>query len=152
MQFELNDILTVIDKVKNTELSFFEYEDADTKIKIKGTAPIVYSPSEVPAAVEKTVQKAAVPVNPAGDEETSCAYIHSPMVGTFYAAQSEGAEPFVSVGDSISQGEVVGIIEAMKLMNEIEADCDGVVEEILVQNEQMVEFGQPLFKIRLKEV
>lgn len=150
MQFELNDILTVIDKVKDTGLALFEYEDTDTKIKIKGTAPVVYVSSELPT--EKIIPAAAAPVKPAAEEDTACSYINSPMVGTFYAAQAEGAEPFVSVGDSISKGEVVGIIEAMKLMNEIEADCEGVIEEILVQNEQMVEFGQPLFKIRLKEV
>ena len=70
------------------------------------------------------------------------------MVGTFYAAPSEGAEPFVSVGDKVKKGQVIGIIEAMKLMNEIEAGEDGIVEEILVENEQLVEFGQSLLKIR----
>lgn len=74
--------------------------------------------------------------------------VESPMVGTFYAAPSEGAEPFVSVGKNVKKGQIIGIIEAMKLMNEIEATADGIVEEILVENETLVEFGQPLLKIR----
>jgi acetyl-CoA carboxylase biotin carboxyl carrier protein len=74
--------------------------------------------------------------------------VESPLVGTFYAAPSEDGEPYVRVGDTVKCGQVVGIVEAMKLMNEIEAECDGVVEEILVNNDQMVEYGQPLMKIR----
>ena len=75
-------------------------------------------------------------------------YIESPMVGTFYAAPAEDKEAFVSVGDVVKKGQTVGIVEAMKLMNEIEAECDGIVEEILVKNEQLVEFGQPLLRLR----
>ena len=71
----------------------------------------------------------------------------SPMVGTFYTASSEDAEPFVKVGDTVKQGQTIGIIEAMKLMNEVSADCGGVVEAILAENEQMVEYGQPLIRI-----
>ena len=84
-----------------------------------------------------------------GKEEASKdgEYITSPMVGTFYDAPGEGEEPFVTVGDTIKKGQVVGIIEAMKLMNEIEAERDGVVEAILVENGQLVEYGQPLFSI-----
>ena len=71
----------------------------------------------------------------------------SPLVGVFYSASSPEAEPFVKVGDRIKKGQVLGIIEAMKLMNEIESEYDGVVEAILVNNEDTVEFGQPLFRI-----
>lgn len=74
--------------------------------------------------------------------------VTSPLVGTFYSAPSPDAEPFVQVGDTVKKGQVLGIIEAMKLMNEIESEYDGVVTEVLVQNGQAVEFGQPLFKIR----
>ena len=70
------------------------------------------------------------------------------MVGTFYAAPSQDAKPFVQVGDRVAKGQTVGIVEAMKLMNEIEAECGGIVEEILVKNEQMVEYGQKLIRIR----
>lgn len=71
----------------------------------------------------------------------------SPLVGTFYAAKEEGAEPFVKVGDAVKKGQVIGIVEAMKLMNEVESEYDGVVAEILVENEQMVEYSQPLVRI-----
>lgn len=77
-------------------------------------------------------------------------YITSPMVGTFYAAPSEDAEPFVAIGDTVKKGQVIGIVEAMKLMNEIEATCDGVVEKILVENRSMVGFGDELMFIRTK--
>ena len=72
----------------------------------------------------------------------------SPLVGTFYTAPAEDAEPFVKVGDTVKKGQVVAIVEAMKLMNEIESEYDGIVEEILVENAQGVEYGQPLFRIR----
>ncbi len=71
----------------------------------------------------------------------------SPLVGTYYAASSPENLPFVKVGDKVSKGQVLGIVEAMKLMNEIESEFDGTVKEILVENEQMVEFGQPMFVI-----
>ena len=85
-----------------------------------------------------------------GDVQQAGKYasIESPMVGTFYAAASEEAEPFVKVGDTVKAGQTVGIVEAMKLMNEIEAECSGTVEEILVGNGQMVEYGQPLMRVR----
>ena len=73
------------------------------------------------------------------------------MVGTFYAAPSEDAEPFVKAGDIVKKGQTIGIIEAMKLINEINADCSGVVEAIMVENEQMVEYGQPLIRIRQEQ-
>ena len=73
--------------------------------------------------------------------------VKSPLVGTYYAASSPENPPFVKVGDKVSKGQVLGIVEAMKLMNEIESEFDGTVKEILVENEQMVEFGQPVFVI-----
>ena len=76
--------------------------------------------------------------------------VKAPLVGTFYAAPSEEAEPFVKAGDAVKKGQILGIIEAMKLMNEIESEYDGVVEAVLISNEQVVEYGQPLFRIRRK--
>ena len=73
--------------------------------------------------------------------------ISSPLVGTYYEAPAEGADPFVKVGDIVKKGQTLAIIEAMKLMNEIESECDGVIKEIMVSNGQPVEFGQPLFRI-----
>lgn len=74
--------------------------------------------------------------------------VKSPLVGTFYAAPSEDAEPFIKVGDTVKKGQTLAIVEAMKLMNEIESEFDGVVTEILVENEENVEYGQPLFRIQ----
>ena len=90
----------------------------------------------------------AVAAAPAPVEIGSDNVIISPLVGTFYASSSPDAEPFVKVGDTVKKGQVLGIIEAMKLMNEIESEFDGVVEAILVNNEDVVEYGQPLFRIR----
>lgn len=99
----------------------------------------------VPAAatVSKTVEISAAP-HDIGSEKI----IVSPLVGIFYSASSPEAESFVKVGDRVRKGQVLGIIEAMKLMNEIESEYDGVVEAILVNNEDVVEYGQPLFRIR----
>ena len=91
------------------------------------------------------VPEGAKPVVPESKDHSS---VTSPIVGVFYAAPAENAEPFVSVGDRVSKGTTLCIIEAMKLMNEIESEVDGVVEAILVKNEETVEYGQPLFRIR----
>ena len=93
-----------------------------------GTAPVTAPADTTPAA-------------PTGHQ------VKSPMVGTFYGASSPGAAPFVNVGDTVKKGQTVCIIEAMKLLNEIEADADGVITQILAENGQPVEFGQPLFLI-----
>ena len=81
------------------------------------------------------------------DQEPSGQIVKSPLVGTFYAAPSEDGDPFVTVGDSVKKGQTLAIVEAMKLMNEIESDFDGKVEEIYVKNGEAVEYGQPLFRI-----
>lgn len=86
-------------------------------------------------------------VNAVNDEVQTGSVVKSPLVGTYYAASSPENPPFVKVGDKVSKGQVLGIVEAMKLMNEIESEFDGTVKEILVENEQMVEFGQPMFVI-----
>ena len=96
------------------------------------------------------MQTASVPVSPEKREEElpEGNVVKAPLVGTFYASSSPEAEPFVKVGDTVKKGQVLGIIEAMKLMNEIESEYDGVVESILIENESLVEYGQPLFVIR----
>ena len=82
------------------------------------------------------------------EKEENLKEVLCPMVGTFYAAPSQDDDPFISVGDTVKTGQVIGIVEAMKLMNEIRSEYSGVVEEILVQNEQLVEYEQPLIRIR----
>lgn len=104
-----------------------------------GTAPIP----------ETAGATGAAPVNSGTPGEIpSDNVISSPLVGTFYNAASPEAEPFVKVGDTVKKGQVLGIIEAMKLMNEIECEFDGIIEAIMVGNEELVEYGQPLFRIR----
>lgn len=105
-------------------------------------AQVAVAPAQV-AAVSAPV--AAVPT-PAAQEEKG-QLVKSPLVGTFYNAPSPDSPAYVKVGDTVKKGQILGIIEAMKLMNEIESDYDGVVTEILIKNEETVEFGQPLFRI-----
>ena len=161
MEFGLNEILTMIDKVKSTNLALFEYEDADTKLRIKGTKPgaaragqrayaggVADYAGAQPSMADYAGAQPNEAAEMAADKPEAGKTVDSPMVGTFYAAASEGEEPFVRVGDAVKKGQTIGIVEAMKLMNEIESEYTGVVEEILVENEQMVEFGQPLIRVR----
>ena len=91
---------------------------------------------------------AEAPVVTADSAPSGGKLVESPLVGTFYAAPAEDAAPFVAVGDTVKKGQTLAIVEAMKLMNEIESEFDGIVEEILVENGQAVEYGQPLFRIK----
>lgn len=159
MNFELNEILTIIDKVKTTGLDTFEYQDTDVKLKIRGQKTEMaggtgISGNDMAAA---GIGVGNINGNDGGSFGTSFAngnvqandqFVESPMVGTFYHAPAEDADPFVSVGDRVTKGQIIGIIEAMKLMNEIPSEVDGIVEEILVDNETVVEFGQPLIRVR----
>ncbi|MEY8337531.1 acetyl-CoA carboxylase biotin carboxyl carrier protein [Lachnospiraceae bacterium 62-35] len=113
--------------------------------------------SGIPFAGVQTALSGVVPSAESGEEQTASGsggtipsdkVVSSPLVGTFYSSSSPGAEAFVKVGDTVKKGQVLGIIEAMKLMNEIESEYDGIVEAVLVENEEVVEYGQPLFRIR----
>lgn len=136
---EIENILTLIDKVSASGLTAFTLEEGNLQISMKK--------EEIPAkntavTVEMKGAEAAQALEPEGNK------VLSPLVGTFYLAPSPEAAPFVNIGDMVKKGQVLGIIEAMKLMNEIECEYDGVVAEILVKNGEMVEYGQPLFVIR----
>lgn len=138
---ETEQIIRLIETVSSSALTEFEYQEGDVKLTLKAEKQLV---AAAPAA--------AVPVPaPEGETETVIVddgtLIKSPLVGTFYSASSEDAQAFVQVGDAVKKGQVIGIIETMKLMNEIECDRDGVIAEILIENEQVVEYGQPLFRI-----
>ncbi|MCH5344879.1 MAG: acetyl-CoA carboxylase biotin carboxyl carrier protein [Acetatifactor sp.] len=146
---EFNQVLELIKTVSASELTTFRYEEGNQKI-LMHTGNVVLnemaaSQSEAVASVQSdttvTDVVSTASVVPSGK------LVKSPLVGRFYAAPSEDAEPFVKVGDRVQKGQTLAIVEAMKLMNEIESEYDGVVTEILVENEQSVEYGQPLFSI-----
>jgi acetyl-CoA carboxylase biotin carboxyl carrier protein len=141
-------------------LEEFEYHNGDLHIRMKKAATAVargsvepaavapaHTPAAVPAAVPAGVSAAAEVAPPAAPAE-ELHTVKSPIVGTFYASPSPDAAPFVHVGDSVQQGQVVCIVEAMKLMNEIESDVAGEIVRVLVENGQPVEYGQGLFYIR----
>lgn len=150
MEFE--HIIELINAVSKSNLSTFTLEEGNMKITLGTKQPeVITNNFEIqnnPAGEYKAAQS-GVPVKEAASaEQTEGHEITSPLVGTFYTSASPEAEPFVSVGTHVKKGQVLGIIEAMKLMNEIESDCDGVVEKILIGNEEMVEYGQTLFVIK----
>lgn len=138
---EYKELLELIRTVSDSNIVDFKYEQGDTKI--------VMSSGEVQAKPAKTVVVSEEIVVPAKKETPAPKgnIVKSPLVGTFYAAPAEGADPFVKVGDVVKKGQTLAIVEAMKLMNEIESDFDGVISEVLVENGNMVEYGQPLFSI-----
>lgn len=144
MEFE--KITELIQAVSKSDLTNFYMEEGNLKISMKAgkkarvkglqTAPVVVQGAENLTEQEEELSQKSAPQGKT---------IKSPLVGTFYNAPSPGAKVFVQEGDTVKKGQVLGIIEAMKLMNEIEAEEDGVIEKILVSNETMVEYGQPLF-------
>lgn len=136
-------------------LEEFEYSQGDLRIRLKKPAansnplsqrPMIPPEIVVAGAAPSAAPPPAVPAEPLRAEDVQV--VKSPIVGTFYDAPSPGAEPFVKVGDSVEVGQVLCIIEAMKLMNEIETDVSGEVMRIFVENAQPVEYGEPLFAIR----
>jgi acetyl-CoA carboxylase biotin carboxyl carrier protein len=150
---DLRKLKTLIDLVQQSGIAELEITEGEEKVRITRsvpaaahgmpqpgtvymTAPMMQPAAETAAAI---AVEAVVPAEPEGHA------IKSPMVGTFYRQSAPGAKPFVELGQAVKTGETVCIIEAMKLLNEIEADADGVIKEILVENGQPVEYGQPLF-------
>lgn len=121
-----------------------EVEIAEQDSKIRVVRAVGAAPSEPPA--QDTLAPVSSDLDP--EPEVESHYVTSPMPGTFYTAQSPDAAPFVSVGDTVKPGKVVGIVEAMKVMNEIKCECSGVVTKVLVANGAPVEFGQKLFEIQ----
>ena len=154
---EIKEIIELIQAVSENSLTSFELEQGNTKISIKKKGPKVVrvagaagsgsgAAEEIVTVLDTQAEPAAAPQK-TGDINSD-KVITSPLVGTFYSASSPDAEPFVKEGDTVKKGQVLGIIEAMKLMNEIESEYDGVIEAVLVGNEEVVEYGQPLFRIR----
>lgn len=149
---DISDIRKLIRLIEGTDVTEIEVSEGERTVRVsrQGSVAVMsapaqqYAPAAVPAAAAATPSAAPAPASAADDKNI----MTSPMVGTFYRAASPESDPFVSEGKQVKKGDVLCIIEAMKLMNEIEAEYDGVVEKILTENAQTVEFGQPLFAIR----
>ncbi|ENX41196.1 MULTISPECIES: acetyl-CoA carboxylase biotin carboxyl carrier protein [unclassified Acinetobacter] len=138
---DIRKIKKLIDLMIESDLQAIEVKEGDQSISLTRPTP-VYATAPIAAASAASAPAAPAAKTPRGAVETS------PMVGVFYAAPSPGEAPFVKVGQTVSAGETLGIIEAMKIMNPIEATKSGVIEEILVKNGEVIQFGQPLFRYR----
>ena len=153
---DLRKLKSLIDLVKESGIAELEITEGEEKVRIcrqaPGGGPVIMAPGVQPMsyaapAAPMPGAPAAAPAAPAPAPEPKGHQLKSPMVGTFYRAPSPGAPPFVEVGQSVTKGQTLCIIEAMKLLNEIESDASGTVKAILVENGQPVEYGQPLFTI-----
>lgn len=151
---DLRKLKTLIDLVSESNISELEITEADGKVRIVKSDPAaaiavqpVYAAAPVmPVVTAAAAAPVAAAAAPAAPVETGHV-VKSPMVGTFYRASSPNAKPFADIGQQVKEGEAICIIEAMKIMNEIEADKSGTITKILAENGQAVEFGQPLFVI-----
>jgi len=152
----VDDIKQILELVREHDLAEFELEREGLKLRVKKANDVVLTQAapvpaaHAPAPLAPPAPLAAVPAAAAAAEDTGVelAMIKSPIVGTFYRSPEPGAASFVEVGDTVRKGQVLCIIEAMKLMNEIESEFDGVIEKAYVENGQAVQFGDRLFAIR----
>ncbi len=149
---DLRKLKTLIDLVSESNVSELEITEAEGKVRIvkSSGAPLVMQQPVAMVAAPAAAPAAGAPAAPAADAAPAAPAGHavkSPMVGTFYRSASPGAKPFVELGSVVKEGETICIIEAMKILNEIEADKSGTVTKILSENGQAVEYGQPLFII-----
>lgn len=173
MAMEYNHLLELIKTVSESNITGFQYEDGGTKIVIStvesglsginGTGNVqaavvsgnvtaaiqadAVCPTQVAPVLSADNGQGVAQADMVTSQPTTGNIVKSPLVGTFYTAPSEDAEPFVSVGDKVKKGQTLAIVEAMKLMNDIESDYDGTVIEVFVKNGDCVEYGQPLFAI-----
>ena len=154
---DMKDLQELIEFLKQYQVAEFDLDRGDLKIRLKfqqqssqtSVPALSHVVTSAPATVPVVTLPAAAAPAPAADPDAGLHIVKSPIVGTFYGSPSPGAASFVSPGDHVEKGQVVCIVEAMKLMNEIEADASGEIVKCLVTNGQAIEFGQPLFSIRL---
>jgi acetyl-CoA carboxylase biotin carboxyl carrier protein len=148
---DLRKLKTLIDLVSDSNVSELEITEAEGKVRIVKGSPagsqVAPAPMmQVAAPVAAPAGAALAPAAPAAAPQVPAGHtVKSPMVGTFYRSSAPGAKPFVEIGQQVKEGETICIIEAMKILNEIETDKAGTVTQILVENGQAVEYGQPLF-------
>lgn len=156
---QLNDVASLVKLLDKSSLTEISFSDETSKVVLKKevyrAAPVqgmisMPMPAQAPAAVNSAPAMQAASTPATGPEKATSKFkeVTSPMVGTFYASSSPGAAALTQVGNTVKAGQVLCIIEAMKIMNEIESDLSGVVEEVCVQNETPVEYGTVLFRIR----
>ena len=160
---DMKDLRELIEFLKQYQVAEFDLDRGDMKIRLKFEQPAApatladlsrlaaSTPTPVPAtpSASPATQPPAAPSSPAADPDAGLHILKSPIVGTFYGSPSPGAAAFVSPGDRVEKGQVVCIVEAMKLMNEIESDASGEIVKCFITNGQPIEFGQPLFSIRV---
>jgi acetyl-CoA carboxylase biotin carboxyl carrier protein len=158
---DIDDLKQLVEFLKENQVAEFEMDQGDQKIRLKfkqpeppaiahviaGAPAMMAAPATFAAAAPAPVA-APAPAAPAVDADAGLHMIKSIIVGTYYGSPSPGASPFVAPGDRVEKGQVVCIVEAMKLMNEIESDVSGEIVKVLVSNGQAVEYGQPLFAVR----
>lgn len=134
------DIRKYAQLMKELDLTGLEITENDQKVRLERTAPVASVPT-IPVEVPTVC-------TPGKSENGDYISVRSPIVGLFYAAPAENADPYVSLGDRVQKGQTLCIVEAMKLMNELSAECDGIIDKICVTNGQMVEYGTELFRIK----
>jgi len=161
---ELSELKELVEFLKENEINEFDFERGELKIRLKFAQPVQAAPAlvsmfapgqQVPAAASQGIHAVAstgsrAEAEPPAVEEEQLHIVKSPIVGTFYESSSPGAPAFVKIGDEVESGQVLCIVEAMKLMNEIESDGAGEVVKRWVSNGQPVEYGQSLFSLRLR--
>jgi acetyl-CoA carboxylase biotin carboxyl carrier protein len=148
MQISLEQLKSLLETLEKGDVSEFEYEDEKVKLRLalgKKAAPVV---QVAPSVVTAAAAAPAAAAKASDDSDPSVVFITSPFVGTFYRAPSPDVSNFVEVGSQVKPGQALCIIEAMKLMNEIESEATGVIVDVLVENGKSVEFGQKLFKLK----
>jgi acetyl-CoA carboxylase biotin carboxyl carrier protein len=157
---DIQDLKQLIEFLKEQEVAEFDLDRGDLKIRLKFSQPAaLVAPLAVaqvvpaiaasaPVQMSTVAPVAPAPAAPAADPDAGLHLIKSPIVGTYYGSPSPGASAFVAPGDRVEKGQVVCIVEAMKLMNEIESDAAGEIVKCMVTNGQPIEFGQPLFSVR----
>lgn len=153
MQISLEQLKSLLETLEKGDVSEFEYEDEQLKLRLslgKKAAQVVYAaaPAIAPPTAAAAAAATAAAAQASEDADPSVMFITSPFVGTFYRAPGPDASNFCEVGSSVKQGQALCIIEAMKLMNEIESEGTGTILDILVENGKSVEFGQKLFKLK----
>ena len=153
MQISLEQLKSLLETLEGRDVSEFEYEDEKLKLRLalgKKAAPIVHAVPPIAAAPSAAAASAAAiaAAKASDDADPTVVFITSPFVGTFYRAPSPDVANFVDVGSMVKQGQTLCIIEAMKLMNEIESEAAGTILDVLVENGKSVEFGQKLFKLK----